>query len=87
MSTPPLFEAELQNALHKLYDELNEAMQLAKASPDLDDLSAVYAVTLIKLGMATGLVEQKHPGFAKEVEVKRQRVIEALTKEQQQQKH
>lgn len=87
MNTPPLFEGELKATLQKLHDEINEAVQLARASPDLDDLSAVYAVTLIKLGMATGLVEQKHPGFAREVEVKRQRVIEALTQEQQQKKH
>ena len=59
--------------------ETIEAMQLAKVSPDLDDLSAVFAVALLKLGMATGFVEQRHPGFAKEVEEKRQRVIAALT--------
>jgi hypothetical protein len=29
--------------------------------------------------MATGFVEQQHPGFAKEVEEKRQRVIASLT--------
>ncbi len=82
MSTPPLFEGELQDATQQLYDETVEAMQLAKASPDLDDLSAVMAVSLLKLGMAIGLVEQRHPGFAKEVEEKRQRVIAALAEEQ-----
>lgn len=79
MSTPPLFEGELHDAMQQLYDETIEAMQLAKVSPDLDDLSAVIAVALLKLGMATGFVEQHHPGFAKEVEEKRQRVITALT--------
>lgn len=81
-STPPLFEGELQAALQQLHDEVAEAMQLAKQSPDLDDLSAVHAVALLKIGMAIGLVEQKHPGFAKEVENKRQRVIAALNAEQ-----
>ena len=57
MSTPPLFEGELHDAMQQLYDETIEAMQLAKVSPDLDDLSAVYAVALLKLGMATGFVE------------------------------
>ena len=42
-------------------------------------IAAVFAVALLKLGMATGFVEQQHPGFAKEVEEKRQRVIAALT--------
>jgi hypothetical protein len=42
-------------------------------------------VALLKLGLATGFVEQRHPGFAKEVEEKRQRVIAALVKEQQEQ--
>ena len=60
-------------------------MELAKKSPDLDDLAAVIAVALLKLGLATGFVEQKYPGFAKDVEEKRQRVITALTEQQQQQ--
>lgn len=81
-STPPLFEGELHDVMQQLYDETIEAMQLAKVSPDLDDLSAVVAVSLLKLGMAIGLVEQRHPGFAKEVEEKRQRVIAALAEEQ-----
>jgi len=78
-----LFDAELQAAMQQLYDETTEAMRLATVSPDLDDLSAVFAAAFLKLGMATGLVEQRHPGFAKEVEEKRQRVIAALVKEQQ----
>lgn len=83
MEPAKLFDDELHAALQQLYDETAEAMQLAKASPDLDDLSAVIAVALLKLGMAAGLVEQRHPGFAKEVEEKRQRVIAALNAEQQ----
>lgn len=79
MSTPGLFDDELHDAMQQLCDETIEAMQLAKASPDLDDLSATFAVAMLKLGLATGLVEQRHPGFAKEVEDKRQRVIAALT--------
>lgn len=77
-----LFDEETHEALQQLYDETIEAMQLAKVSPDLDDLSAVFAVALLKLGLATGFIEQRYPGFAKEIEVKRQRVIAALTKEQ-----
>jgi len=76
---PNLFDDELNEAMQQLFDETIEAVQLAKASPDLDDLSATFAVALLKLGLATGFVEQKHPGFAKEVEAKRQRVIAALT--------
>lgn len=79
MNKPTLFEGELHDAMQQLYDETIEAMQLAKVSHDLDDLSAVLAVALLKLGMATGFVEQRHPGFAREVEEKRQRVIAALT--------
>lgn len=79
MSAPKLFDDELHDAMQQLHDETIEAMQLAKQSPDLDDLSATFAVALLKLGLATGLVEQRHPGFAKAVEEKRQRVIAALT--------
>lgn len=76
---PKLFDDELHEAMQQLFDETIEAIQLAKVSPDLDDLSATFAVALLKLGLATGFVEQKYPGFAKEVEGKRQRVIAALT--------
>lgn len=79
MATPPLFDEELQPAMQQLFDETIEAMQLAKVSPDLDDLAAVFAVAFLKLGLATGFVEQRNPGFAKDVEEKRQRVIAALT--------
>lgn len=75
---PQLFDDELQEAMQQLFDETIEAIQLAKVSPDIDDLSATFAVALLKLGLATGFVEQKYPGFAKEVEEKRQRVIAAL---------
>ena len=79
---PPLFDEELNDAMQQLFDETIEALQLAKVSPDLDDLAAVFAVALLKLGLATGFVEQRHPGFAKDVEEKRQRVITALTQNQ-----
>jgi hypothetical protein len=84
-----LFDDELHQTMQQLFDETIEAIQLAKASPDLDDLSATFAVALLKLGLATGFVEQRYPGFAKEVETKRQRVIAALVEEQQaqQKKH
>jgi hypothetical protein len=74
-----LFDDELNTAMQQLFDETIEALQLAKASPDLDDLAATFAVALLKLGLATGFVEQRNPGFAKDVEEKRQRVIAALT--------
>ncbi|HKA44089.1 MAG TPA: hypothetical protein VKF40_19055 [Burkholderiales bacterium] len=80
-----LFDKELNEAMDQLFDETIETLQLSKVSPDLDDLAATFAVALLKLGLATGFVEQRHPGFARDVEVKRQRVIAALTKEQQQQ--
>ena len=84
-----LFDKELNEAMDQLFDETMEALQLAKVSPDLDDLAATFAVALLKLGLATGFVEQRHPGFARDVEIKRQRVIAALAKEQQeaQKKH
>ncbi len=78
-----LFDDELNEAIQQLFNETTEAIELAKVSPDLDDLSATIAVSLLKIGMGIGLIEQKHPGFAKEVEAKRQRVIAALQKEQQ----
>jgi hypothetical protein len=85
-STPgKLFDDELNEAMQQLFDETIEAIQLAKVSPDLDDLAATFAVALLKLGLATGFVEQRYPGFARDVEEKRQRVIAALTQEQQQQ--
>ena len=77
-----LLDPETKEALQQLSSETIEAMELAKKSPDLDDLAATIAVALLKLGLATGFVEQKYPGFAKDVEEKRQRVIAALTKNQ-----
>lgn len=79
MNPPKLFDDDLHDAMQQLCDETVEAMQLAKVSPDLDDLSATFAVALLKIGMAAGLVEQRHPGFAKDMEEKRQRVIAALS--------
>ena len=77
-----LFDQELLEAMEQLCDETSEAMQLAKASPDLDALAACLAVALLKLGLATGFVEQRHPGFAQDVEEKRQKVIAALNEDQ-----
>jgi|GEM_PF-513302 len=86
MNSPPLFDADTHNTFRTLIDESVEALQLAKASPDLDDLAATIAVAFLKLGMATGLAEQKHAGFAKDVEAKRQHIINVLTAEQQKNK-
>ena len=77
-----LFDQELADALEQLCDETSEAMRLAKESPDLDDLAACLAGAFLKLGLTTGFVEQRHPGFARDVEEKRQKVIAALTEEQ-----
>ena len=81
-SKPKLFDDELNEAMQQLFDETIEAIQLSKVSPDLDDLAATFAVAFLKLGLATGFVEQRYPGFAKDVEEKRQRVITALTQGQ-----
>jgi len=88
----PLFDQETSEALKQLCDETCEAMQMAKKSHEhediasgLDDLSACLAVALLKIGLATGFIEQRYPGFAKDIEIKRQRVIAALTEEQKQQ--
>jgi hypothetical protein len=90
----PLFDNETTAAIQQLCDETCEAMQLAKKSHEyddvavgLDDLSACLAVALLKIGLTTGFVEQRYPGFAKEIEVKRQRVLTALAEEQKQHKH
>ena len=73
-----LFDDETHSALQQLMEETIEALQMAKVSSDLDDLGATFAVALLKLGLATSFVEQQHPGFAQDVEAKRQRVLSAL---------
>lgn len=73
-----MFDEEMHSALQQLMEETIEALQLAKASPDIDDLGAAFAVALLKLGLATTFVEQKYPGFSREIEEKRQRVLSAL---------
>ncbi len=78
MSNAKLFDDEIHSALQQLMDETIEALQLAKVSADLDDLGATFAVALLKLGLATTFVEQQHPGFAQDVEAKRQRVLSAM---------
>ena len=52
-----LFDEEMHSALQQLMDETIEALQLAKVSPDLDDLGATFAVALLKLGLATSFVD------------------------------
>jgi hypothetical protein len=73
-----LFDEETHSALQQLMDETIEALQLAKVSLDVDDLGATFAVALLKIGLATSFAEQKYPGFARDVEEKRQRVLSAL---------
>lgn len=76
---PKILEGEHEAAFNQLMDETTEALQLAKASPDLDDLTACMAVALLKVGLAMHFCEQQHPGFSAEVETKRQRVLSAMT--------
>jgi hypothetical protein len=78
MKMQKLFDEETHSALQQLMDETIEALQLAKVSPDVDDLAATLAVALLKIGLATSFSDQKYPGFAKDVEEKRQRVLSAL---------
>ena len=78
MPNPELFDDEMHSALQQLLDETIEALQMAKVSPDLDDLGATFAVALLKLGLATSFIEHKYPGFSKDIEEKRQRVLSAL---------
>jgi len=68
----------MHSALQQLMDETIEALQMAKVSPDVDDLGATSAVALLTLGLTTSFIESKHPGFARDVEEKRQRVLTAL---------
>ena len=46
-----LFDEEMHAALQQLMDETIEALQMAKVSPDVDDLGATFAVALLKLGL------------------------------------
>src|SRR5690348_15497389 len=46
MAQAKLFDDELHEAMQQLFDETIEAIQLAKVSPDLDDLAATFAVAL-----------------------------------------
>ena len=50
MAQKKLFDDELHEAMQQLFDETIEAVQLAKVSPDIDDLAATFAVALLKLG-------------------------------------
>lgn len=76
---PKILEGEYEAAFNQLMDETIEALQLAKASPDFDDLTACMAVAMLKVGLAMHFCEQRHPGFSAEVETKRQRVMSAMT--------
>jgi len=74
-----LLPQEYADAVRQLCDETVEAVGLAKQCSELDDLSATFAVALLKLDLASNFVEQHHPGFIKEVNAAKQRVIAALT--------
>jgi len=74
-----LLPPEFDEAVQQLFDETIEAVGLAKQCRALDDLWATMAVALLKLDLASNFVEQHHPGFIKEVNAAKQRVISALT--------
>jgi hypothetical protein len=66
-------------AVQQLFDEAIEAVGLAKQAKEVDDLWATLAVALLKLDLASNFIEQHQPGFIKEVNAAKQRVISALT--------
>ena len=74
-----LLPQDYAEAFDQLMDETVEAVGLAKQCRELDDLSATIAVAVLKLDLASNFVEQHHPGFIKEVNAAKQRVIAALT--------
>jgi hypothetical protein len=74
-----LLPQEFAEAFVQLMNETAEAAGLAKQCSELDDLSATLAVALLKIDLASNFVEQHHPGFIKEVNAAKQRVIAALT--------
>jgi len=67
------------DAVQQLFDETIEAVGLAKQCKEVDDLSATLAVALLKLDLASNFIEQHQPGFIKEVNAAKSRVISALT--------
>lgn len=75
---PTVLAGEHESAFNQLMDETTEALALAKASPDLDDLAACMAVAVLKMSLAMHFVEQQHAGFGKDVEERRQRVMQAM---------
>jgi len=75
---PNLLTGEHEAAFNQLLDETGEALGLARASTELDDLAACMAVAVLKISLALHFVEQQHPGFSRDVEEKRQRVMQAM---------
>jgi hypothetical protein len=70
---------EYAQAVQQLFDETIEAMQLAKQCKEVDDLWATLAVALLKIDLASNFIEQHKPGFIKEINEAKQRVMSALT--------
>ena len=70
---------ESVEAVRQLFDETIEAVGLAKQCEEFDDLAATLAVALLKLDLASNFIEQHQPGFIKEVNAAKSRVISALT--------
>lgn len=70
---------EYAEAVQQLFDETIEAMQLAKQCKETDDLWATLAVALLKIDLASNFIEQHKPGFIKEINDAKQRVMAALT--------
>ena len=71
--------SEYVEAVQQLFDETIEAVGLAKQCKEVDDLWATLAVALLKLDLASNFIEQHQPGFIKEINAAKQRVMAALT--------
>lgn len=73
-----LLPKDFADAVGQLFDEAVEAVGMAKEAKEVDDLWASLAVALLKLDLASNFIEQHHPGFIKEVNAAKQRVMAAL---------
>jgi len=73
-----LLPKDYADAVQQLFDEAIEAVGLARQCTEIEDLSATLAVALLKLDLASNFIEQHQPGFIKEVNAAKQRVMAAL---------
>lgn len=73
-----LLPKDYADAVQQLFDETIEAVGLARQCTELEDLSATLAIALLKLDLASNFIEQHQPGFIKEVNAAKQRVMAAM---------